>query len=317
MSLQLHTYALLLATLAALITVSSTECEGSTAEDDCPHVKVLRGRDGRDGRDGLNGAKGEQGPVGPPGHKGDKGVPGIQGPIGISGPRGAAGERGQRGQQGPRGEKGQRGMHGDKGMRGDLGPTGPQGEQGVQGPPSGGVTYTRWGRTNCPTDQGTELVYAGRAGGTYFGHSGGGANYICMPDDPNHLQYQSGVQGYSYVAGVEYYYASLPSLSSVNYHNVPCAVCYVATRSVSLMIPAKTQCPTLWTLEYIGYLMAGHYNNGRTMYECVDKDPESVPGLNVGSNPRAFFRLAEPYCNGLSCPPYDAEKELTCAVCTR
>ena len=93
MSLQLHTYALLLATLAALITVSSTECEGSTAEDDCPHVKVLRGRDGRDGRDGLNGAKGEQGPVGPPGHKGDKGVPGIQGPIGISGPQGQQGRK--------------------------------------------------------------------------------------------------------------------------------------------------------------------------------------------------------------------------------
>ena len=318
MSLQLHTYALLLATLAALITVSSTEREGSTAEDDCPQVKVLRGRDGRDARDGLNGAKGEQGPVGPPGHKGDKAVPGIQGPIGISGPQGAAGERGQRGQQGLRGEKGQRGMHGDKGMRGDLGPTGHQGEQGVQGPPSGGVTYTRWGRTTCPTDQGTELVYAGRAGGTHFGHEGGAANYICMPDDPNHLQYQSGVQGRSYVAAIEYWYGSHPSLSTFNYHNVPCAVCYVATRSVSLMIPAKTQCPTLWTLEYIGYLMShAHHNDGRTMYECVDKDPESVPGLNGGSSPTAYLYLVEPYCNGLSCPPYDDEKELTCVVCTR
>ena len=297
MSLQLHTYALLLATLAAVITVSSTECEGSTAEDDCPHVKVLRGRDGRDGRDGLNGAKGEQGPVGPPGHKGDKGVPGIQGPIGISGPQGTAGEKGQRGQQGLHGEIGQRGMHGDKGMRGDLGPTGPQGEQGVQGPPSGGVTYTRWGRTNCPTGQGTELVYAGRAGGTHWEHSGGAANYICMPDDPNHLQYQSGVQGQSYVAGVEYRYNSLPSLSSVNYNNVPCDVCYVATRSVSLMIPAKTQCPTLWTLEYIGYLMTGKItHNSRTMYECVDKDPELVPGLN-GASDRKYIQIGRVSCS--------------------
>ena len=246
MSLQLHTYALLLATLAALITVSSTEREGSTAEDDCPHVKVLRGRDGRDGRDGLNGAKGEQGPS------------------------------------------------------------------------SGGVTYTRWGRTTCPTCQGTELVYTGRAGGSHWDHSGGAANYLCMPDDPNHLQYENGVQGWSSVTGVEYWYASHPSLSSVNWDNVPCAVCYVATRSVSLMIPAKTQCPTLWTLEYIGYLMTGQFNHvGRTTYECVDKNPESVPGLNGHSSPTAFFLLVEPQCNGLSCPPYDAEKELTCAVCTR
>ena len=139
-----------------------------------------------------------------------------------------------------------------------------------------------------------------------------------MPDDPDHLQYQSGVQGRSYVGGVEYWYESLPSLSSFNYHNVPCAVCYVATRSVAVMIPAKTQCPTNWTLEYVGYLMTEyHSRTSRTMYECVDKDPESIPGLNSASNPRAFFYLVEPSCNGLSCPPYDAAKELTCAVCTR
>ena len=135
---------------------------------------------------------------------------------------------------------------------------------------------------------------------------------------PTNLQYQSEVQGNAYIAGVEYQYSALPSLSSLNNHNVPCAVCYVANRSVAVMIPAKTQCPTHWTLEYVGYLMSERYNlGGRTMYECVDKDPESVPGLSAGSDPRALLHLVEPYCNGLSCPPYDDEKELTCVVCTR
>ena len=84
------------------------------------------------------------------------------------------------------------------------------------------------------------------------------------------------------------------------------------------MIPAKTQCPTNWTLEYDGYLASDYHNHGgRTMYECVDKTPESVPGLNGRSDPRAFLQPVEPNCNGLSCPPYDAGKELTCAVCTR
>ena len=254
-------------------------------------MEVLRGRDGRDG---VNGVKGEQGEIGLPGLPGSKGDPGVQG---IAGPRGPVGE---------------------KGMRGDPGLRGLQGEQGPQGPVTGGVIYTRWGRTNCSTDQGTQLLYAGRAGGTHYDHKGGAANYLCMPDNPDHLQYQSGVQGQSYVAGIEYYYQSMPSLSSNNHHNVPCAVCYVATRSVSVMIPAKTQCPTHWTLEYIGYLMSEYYlHGGRTMYECVDKDPESVPGLDSYSNPRAFFLLVEPSCNGLSCPPYEAEKELTCVVCTR
>ena len=239
----------------------------------------MRGRDGRDGENG------------------EQGLQGLQGKQGIVGPRGPVGEKG---------------MHGDTGLRG------PQGEQGPQGPVTGGVIYTRWGGTTCPTDQGTQLLYSGKAGGTHKHHKGGGANYLCMPDDPDHLQHQSGVQGQGYIAGVQYYYSSLPSLSSNNYHNVPCAVCYVSTRSVSVMIPAKTQCPTHWTLEYIGYLMSEYRNHdGRTMYECVDKDPESVPGLDANSDPTAFFVLVEPYCNDLSCPPYDAEKELTCVICTR
>ena len=68
----------------------------------------------------------------------------------------------------------------------------------------------------------------------------GAANYLCMPDDPDHLQYQSGVQGHSRVAAVEYWYGNTQPFGSLNHRNAPCAVCYVATRSVSVMIPAKT-----------------------------------------------------------------------------
>ena len=204
-------------------------------------------------------------------------------------------------------------------MRGDPGLLGAQGDPGLQGPLAGGAVYTRWGRTTCPTDQGTTLLYSGRAGGSNYQDSGGAANYLCLPNDPDHLQYQSGVQGFSYVGGVEYWYSGFPSLSSLNYHNVPCAVCYVATRSVAVMIPAKTRCPTDWTVEYIGYLMAGRQNhNSRTMYECVDENPESIQGLNADSRiQKSLFYLVEPYCNGLSCAPYDDEKELTCVICTR
>ena len=209
-------------------------------------MEVLRGRDGRDGRDG------EKGATGPPGAQGEKGMASPRGPVG------------------------------GKGARGDPGVQGDQGQRGVQGPPAGGAVYTRWGRTTCPTGHGTQLLYAGRAGGTHYQHSGGASNFVCLPNDPDYLQYQRGVQGYANVGGVEYYYADFPSLSSLTRHNAPCAVCYVATRSVAVMIPAKTRCPTHWTLEYIGYLMAEkQVHAGRSMYECVDKDPESVPGLNA------------------------------------
>ena len=82
------------------------------------------------------------------------------------------------------------------------------------------------------------------------------------------------------------------------------------------MVPAKTQCPTDWTVEYVGYVMSENHRIFRTTFECVDINPESVPGLNANTSPRAYFELVEPLCNGLSCAPYDDEKELTCVVCT-
>ena len=82
------------------------------------------------------------------------------------------------------------------------------------------------------------------------------------------------------------------------------------------MIPAKVNCPTNWTTEYTGYLMtesSGHY---RSTYECVDNDPESVAGLNGTDSYQALLYHVEPVCTGLSCPPYDSGKVLTCVVCS-
>ena len=119
--------------------------------------------------------------------------------------------------------------------------------------------------------------------------------YLCLPDDPDQVPYESGVQGESYIAGVDYWFESRQPLASRNYHNAPCAVCYVPTRITAVMILAKTQCPTNWTLEYIRYLMAEYRDHSRTMFECVDKDPESLPGLASDNHPRdARFHLVEP-----------------------
>ena len=83
-----------------------------------------------------------------------------------------------------------------------------------------------------------------------------------------------------------------------------------------VMLPAKTQCPSSWTLEYNGYLMTNHRYHNRGMFECMDGNPEAVPGS--GANVAAvLFYHTEAGCNGLSCPPYDPEKDLACAVCTK
>ena len=242
-----------------------------------PYIQILRGRDGRDGPQGTSGAAGRDGRDGRYGEGGDTGEPGIQGPIGETG------------------------------------------EQGPPGAMRGGVTYTRWGKTSCSTVSGTELVYAGiTAGSEHRGHSGGGANYLCMPHNPQYGRYQPGVQGYSPIFGTEYQtYAGSPLASSLD-HNVPCAVCYVSTRETALMLPARLECPTSWTLEYSGYLMSA-YKNGdhyRTMFECEDSDPDTIPGSSANTDGAQFFHT-EATCNGLPCGPYDPQKELTCAVCTK
>ena len=82
------------------------------------------------------------------------------------------------------------GMPGPRGPQGQKGYAGATGPQNLPGPRSGGVAYTRWGKMNCPSASGTELLYAGRAGGTFHNHKGGAANYLCMPDDPDYLHYR-------------------------------------------------------------------------------------------------------------------------------
>ena len=289
------------------------------------------GPPGEDGEPGAPGETGERGEQGDPGERGDKG---DEGGLGRAGPPGKDGLPGQKGEIGI-GSKGEIGEMGAKGDTGDPGPVGPKGElgqRGIPGPPGppglpgggggggeggGGAVYTRWGRTSCPSGQGTELLYSGRAGGTRYTRTGGATNTLCLPDDPEYSQYRSGVQNYSPLRGVEYQGTS-ETLGSVSQHNIPCAVCYSATRDTMVMIPAKLTCPAGWVAEYTGYLMTAHYKHyANSQFECIDEEPESVPGLDAHDPRNAHFYHVEATCNSLSCPPYDAEKEVTCVVCTR
>ena len=176
--------------------------------------------------------------------------------------------------------------------------------------------YIRWGRTVCPNVTGTELVYEGIAAGSWYTHSGGGSNYLCLPKDPEYSNYRPGVQSDSTVYGAEYETFGEPPLGHVNDHNVPCAVC-CTSRSKHFMLPGKNTCPTTWTLEYSGYLMTDRINHSKKTYECIDKDPESIPGSHTTNTDGALFYLVEAVCTGIPCPPYEPEKELTCAVCTK
>ena len=102
-------------------------------------------------------------------------------------------------------------------------------------------------------------------------NSGGGSNPQCLPLDSNYLKFEPGKQTNSYIYGAEY---ELINGIVPNSHDtdVPCAVCYVPTRTTLYMMPAKYTCPKDWTTEYYGYLMAGrnYRNHYRSHFTCVD-----------------------------------------------
>ena len=154
--------------------------------------------------------------------------------------------RGRDGRDGVPGRDGVKGERGDKGEKGEKGETGPVGQAG---PKSGGVVYTRWGRKSCPT--GAELLYEGITGGEGFGHTGGGPNYVCLPKVPQYLSTINVPQYSAYMYGTEYEIGN-NIISGKHNHNAPCAVCYASTKSVKLMIPARTSCPSSWTIQYKG-----------------------------------------------------------------
>ena len=123
-----------------------------------------------------------------------------------------------------------RGYNGIPGRDEEQDPPGPQGPQSPHDPTTHSVVvYTRWGRTTYPSGQRTELVYSGKAGGTYYNHQGGAANYLCMADDPQYstYPYASGIQSKSHVYGVNY---RMFSVGRYNHYG-PCAgICHVRER---------------------------------------------------------------------------------------
>ena len=190
---------------------------------------------------------------------------------------------------------------------------------GPPGPTTGGAVYTRWGRTICPNTTGTQLLYAGRVAGSFYNEKGGGANYLCLPEQPQYSTYTAGTQvGRAFLYGAEYQTAGLDNgpLHSFHDHNVPCAVCYASTRETIVMIPARLSCPSSWTREYYGYLMTEYRGHQRTTFECVDQSPQSVPGSAADTDGVLFYHV-EVKCNGISCSPYDTQKEVMCVVCTK
>ncbi|XP_067951963.1 short-chain collagen C4-like [Watersipora subatra] len=204
------------------------------------------------------------------------------------------------------------------GALGAPGATGLPGTPGINGTSAenGGVVYTRWGRTMC--GENSTLLYNGYTGNGGFDQTGGGVNYLCMPDSP---EYNSpGSVSYSeFIGGVEYESSSYGVFpSSTHNQDAPCARCYTGNRPALMMIPAKRTCPDDWTTEYEGYIMTEAYNHHhQTTFECVDAQPEHVSGGSANEYGGLFYFTRSDCSKRSYCPPYDENKAITCVVCSK
>jgi hypothetical protein len=164
-------------------------------------------------------------------------------------------------------------------------------------------------------------IILGVAGGSLTTHLGGAGNVLCLPMDPIWGRFTDALEKHAFIYGAEYesgdnLYLHDNAEKLMN-HNVPCAVCRSRSRASVVMVPARNVCHEGWTLEYQGYLMAGHHKHQTpTEYTCIDEAPEADPA-GFRDEPGKLFYQVEAQCGSLPCPNYVAGRELTCAVCTR
>ncbi|KAL9965217.1 hypothetical protein ACROYT_G028988 [Oculina patagonica] len=230
--------------------------------------------------------------------------------------RGRDGRDGREGPAGPRGLTGPKGGVGRTGSTGPKGPPGPQGAKGPEGQGLSGVSYNRWGRTNCSGD--ATVVYTGAMGGGNYRHTGGGTTFVCLTNNPIYDKYQSGWQTTAAIYGTEYQTTFTGFKNNLDDHDAPCAVCYVKSRGSQMMIPGTNKCPSGWTREYYGYLMTSHYGHAhQSEFVCVDQDAEVTPGTHKDTNGALLYTVQGDCGHALPCKPYIHGYELTCVVCTK
>ena len=168
------------------------------------------------------------------------------------------------------------------------------------------------------------IVVIGHTAGPHHGQGGGGSNFLCLHEDPQWKRYINGGQPYiGSIFGAEYELFNFNLFSESNTGGnplvnkpAPCSVCYVGGRSTVLMVPARTQCPDGWTMEYAGYLVSElRGNRKRSSYTCWDGAPEVAAGAT--NQDQAVIYPVEVHCGSLPCSVYTSGRELTCVVCSK
>ncbi|PVD25121.1 hypothetical protein C0Q70_15619 [Pomacea canaliculata] len=159
---------------------------------------------------------------------------------------------------------------------------------------------------NIPSTLSTGVI-----GGSSHGHTGAAANALCLPLNPV-LENSPGLSANAVIYGAEFEVQPLPQQDN----DPRCAVCRAPRTSV-VMLPAASSCHPGWTLEYSGYIMAGHHTHpAATEFLCVDKEQHMRIGSDKNDNGFLLYYVTA-VCGSLPCPPYVSGKVFPCVVCSK
>jgi len=168
------------------------------------------------------------------------------------------------------------------------------------------------------------MLYTGFAAGKYRQGGTAGSDFICLHGTPQWGDVVRALSNSASMSGVEYTFRNDDPFSKVNVggqnlgnHNMPCSACHVTTRSHQLMIPGRKSCPSGWTMEYWGYLVASSYAHQGGSYQCLDQAPESAIGGAHAQSYLQYVYAAEIHCGGLPCSPFFEGYEISCVVCSK
>ena len=166
-------------------------------------------------------------------------------------------------------------------------------------------------------------IFTGIVGNADHSSTGGGVEFLCLPLNPEWLNYNVTTDRYSYMRATHYQTGDF-GIFPDNYfgERSVCARCYTEMRSAIPMIPARITCPANWQLEYYGYLMASRESHKHpSSYVCVDNTPEFWPHSNPLYRLTLAFVIAD--CNTpatfdeCDSGEYVHGRQITCVVCSR
>jgi len=159
-------------------------------------------------------------------------------------------------------------------------------------------------------------VYTGYIAGKHYTHGGSGSNTLCLTDQPTWAEFNAGNQNGALLYGAEIEANGYGLASMVSKHDTDarCVVCETA-KSQALMVPGTQVCPSGWTLQYSGYIMANEYQQSASEFLCMDASPDFA-GSPTSLNGTLFYPT-EAECGSLPCLPYVQDREITCAVCAK